>query len=218
MEGIYIMKKGSKKFSRLDSHTMQNSGEVFTDVKDILQFNENACLIISHNDLCLIENVSSILPDSIPDISLLHFTREKLKDGQPAISLSVDHKRNYLVATKDNFYKINRDEKSGVIHFEPFNFNQSRFTSYKNLVTNNFTDDDIDLIYKDTQDNLWISTFNGGFYKIQPGNNKKVRHYNLTSPKDRIISMHEVSPGYFLLGLNNGILKFNSEAENSVIR
>jgi signal transduction histidine kinase/DNA-binding response OmpR family regulator/ligand-binding sensor domain-containing protein len=208
MEGIFMMKKGSQTFTRLDSQTKKKFTEVFTSVRDILQFNENTFGIISHNDLYLLENVKSVI-DSNHNQSLLHFTRKKFKDGQSAVGLSVDHQKNYLVSTTDNLYKIKSDDKNGRILFEPFNFNHSQFTSYKSLATYNFNDDDIDLIYKDTQGNLWISTFNGKFYKIQP-DKKKVIHYELTTPNDRIVSMHEISPGFFMIGLNNGILEFNS--------
>jgi signal transduction histidine kinase/DNA-binding response OmpR family regulator/ligand-binding sensor domain-containing protein len=251
MEGIFMMKKGNKTFTRLDSHPKKGSGEVLIAVRDILQLNENSYWIISQNELCLLENVNSIFHDTIPDRSLLYFTRKKLKGGRPAISLSVDHQKNYLLATTDDLYKIKRDEKSGEIFIEPlfhdrtekeddivnfkqiqsifedrsdviwaahslfgiskFNLIQSQFTSYKNLIINNFTDDDIDLIYKDTPGNLWIGTFSGGFYKIQPGN-KKVIQYDTGSLKNRIISMQEVSPGFFILGSNKGILEFNSES------
>lgn len=251
MEGIFVMGKGYNTFTRLDSYPKNGLGEVLTSVKDILQLDENAYWIISQNDLCLMEKVNSIFRDSIPDRSLFHFTWKKLKDGRQVNSLSVDHQKNYLVATTDNLYKIKRNEKTGEILFEPlynqltereddilnfkqiqyifedrsdviwaahtlngiskFNLIQSQFTSYKNLMINNFTNDDIDLIYKDSAGNLWIGTFSGGFYKIQPGN-KNVMHYDLTSPKDRIIYMQEASPGFFMMGLNNGILEFNSES------
>ena len=251
LEGIFIMRKGYKTFTRLDSNPKNGLGEVLTSVRDILQLNDNAYWIISQNDLCLIENVNSIFHDSIHDKSLLHLSRKKLKDGRPVISLSVDHQKNFLVATTDDLYKLKRDYRTGEIRFESlyheltgreddilnfkqiqyifedrsdvmwaahslsgiskFNLIKPQFTSYKNLVINNFANDDIDLIYKDSADNLWISTFSGGFYKIQPGN-KKVMHYDLTSPKNRIICMQEVSPGFFMIGLNNGILEFNSES------
>jgi signal transduction histidine kinase/DNA-binding response OmpR family regulator/ligand-binding sensor domain-containing protein len=251
LEGIFIMKKGYKTFTRLDVHPKKGNDEVLTSVRDILQLNEHTYWIISKNELCLLENFNSIFRDSIPGKSSLCFTRKKLKDGKPAISLSVDHQKNYLVATTDDLYKIKRDEKTSEILLVPlfhkrtekeddfvnfkqiqcifedrsdviwaaralygiskFNLTQSQFTSYKNLIKNNFTDNDIDLIYKDTPGNLWIGTFSGGFYKIQPGN-KKVIHYDLGSLKNRIICIQEASPGFFMLGSNKGILEFNSES------
>ena len=249
MEGIFIMRKGNQTFTRLDSYPEKGFCKPITAVRDILQLNKNEYWIISQNDLCLMENVNSIFRDSTSDRSLLHFTRKKLTDGRPAISLSVDNEKNYLVATSDNLYKINIDDKTGEILLDPlyhdlnekesdilnfkqvqyifedrsdviwaahdlygiskFNLIKSQFTSYKNL-TINFANEDIDFIYKDTPGNLWISTHTRGFYKIPPGN-KKVAHYNFTSPENRIICMQELSPGFFIMGLNDGILEFNSE-------
>ena len=48
-----------------------------------------------------------------------------------------------------------------------FNMIQSQFTIYKDLIFNYFSSIDINPIYIDNQNNLWIGTYGGGLYKIQ---------------------------------------------------
>src|SRR5664280_38982 len=90
-----------------------------------------------------------------------------------------------------------------------FNLIQSQFTSYKNLIFNNFKSADINPILKDNKDNLWIGTFGGGLYKIQP-NNLKVTRYDLSVRRNNIICMRETDNGTYWIGLSPGIIEFNS--------
>lgn len=90
-----------------------------------------------------------------------------------------------------------------------FNLIQSQFTSYKNLIINNFKSADINPILKDSKGNLWIGTFGGGLYKIQK-ESFNVTQYESSIGKNNIICMQETSPGYFWIGLNTGIIEFNS--------
>lgn len=90
-----------------------------------------------------------------------------------------------------------------------FNLIQSQFISYKNLIINNFKSVDINPILKDSKGNLWIGTFGGGLYKIQK-DNFNVTQYESSIGKNNIICMLETFPGYFWIGLNTGIIEFNS--------
>lgn len=90
-----------------------------------------------------------------------------------------------------------------------FNLIQSQFTSYKNLILNNFKSADINPIYKDRKGNLWIGTFGGGLYKIQP-DNIQVTCYDSGIRKNNIICMQGDDLQTFWIGLSPGFLEFNS--------
>jgi len=126
-----------------------------------------------------------------------------------------------LYHTKNEVYTGNAvqeifEDRSGVLWVGhvyygiiKFNLNQSQFTSYNNLVINDFHGNDINSIFKDNIGNLWIGTFGGGLYKIAQESNK-VTIYDLGFPKNFIICMQESSPGIFWIGLYTGILEFNT--------
>ena len=86
---------------------------------------------------------------------------------------------------------------------------QSEFHSYKNLIINYFNSTDINPIFKDSIGNLWIGSYGGGLYKIRK-DNFKVTQYDLIMQKNNIICMQETSTGYLWIGLNPGIIEFNS--------
>lgn len=90
-----------------------------------------------------------------------------------------------------------------------FNIIQSQFRNYKDLISNNFSSVDIRPIYMDIAGNMWIGTYGGGLYKIQPETNKVTR-YDPGQTKNFILCMQESSPGSFWIGLESGILEFNS--------
>ncbi len=90
-----------------------------------------------------------------------------------------------------------------------FNPSQSQFISYKNLIINNFKSADINPLYKDNNGNLWIGTFGGGLYRISRGS-YNVDRYDLTNKANNIICLREKDDGIFWLGMNTGILEFNS--------
>jgi len=90
-----------------------------------------------------------------------------------------------------------------------FKMIQSQFTTYKDLIFNNFSSIDISPIYIDSKNNLWIGTYDGGLYKIQTESNKVTR-YDPGPAKNNISCLQESSHGLFWIGLSSGILEFNS--------
>ena len=87
--------------------------------------------------------------------------------------------------------------------------NGSQFTSYKSLISNNFTSSDINPIYKDNKGNLWVGVYGGGIYMIE-GKTNKVTEFNPGVTKSYVVCMKEISPGVFWLGIDGGLLEFNS--------
>jgi signal transduction histidine kinase/ligand-binding sensor domain-containing protein len=92
-----------------------------------------------------------------------------------------------------------------------FDMTQSQFRIYKDLISNNFKSIDIRPIYKDSAGNLWVGTYGGGLYKIQPELNK-VTQYDPGPQKNSILCMQESSRGLFWIGLSAGVLEFNSNS------
>jgi len=116
---------------------------------------------------------------------------------------------SYAIGIKDIY-----EDRTGVIWIAQdydgitkYNMNQLFFTSYKDLVNENFKSSDINPIQIDLAGDLWIGTYGGGLYQVMQDN--RVRHYDMPDQKNRIICISEVKPGFFWLGGAEGILEFD---------
>jgi len=92
-----------------------------------------------------------------------------------------------------------------------FNMVHSQFTIYKDLISHYFSSIDINPVYLDNQNNLWIGTYGGGLYKIQQESNTVTR-YDPGLTKNFIICLQESSRGFFWIGSSTGILEFNANS------
>jgi signal transduction histidine kinase/ligand-binding sensor domain-containing protein len=93
-----------------------------------------------------------------------------------------------------------------------FKLGRSNFTGYKNLISNRFTSLDINSIYKDDNDNLWIGSWGGGIYKIEEVKSR-IKKYDPGSPDNLIYTFAKISNDVFWVGKAGflyGVLEFNS--------
>ncbi len=92
-----------------------------------------------------------------------------------------------------------------------YNLNPPKFKSYKEQIKAYFNNTDVNHIMLDSQDNLWVGVYGGGIYKIQKLTSQVIR-YDLGPPymRNNVITIAEKSPGYLWIGLNGGILEFNT--------
>lgn len=95
-----------------------------------------------------------------------------------------------------------------------FNLRGTTFNSYRNLIIKNFKSTDINPIYKDKYQNLWIGTYGGGLYKIENGSSK-VRQYDMYGQKNNILCISELSDGLFWIGTDKGLVEFNASSGKS---
>ena len=104
----------------------------------------------------------------------------------------------------------------GIRKFDP---EGNCFTSYKKLVRLHFSNYDLNPIYKDEDENLWIGTLGGGLHKISKEG--KVVNYLITDDAIRdksgngVISLLEIEKGIFWIGAANGIWQFNARTGKS---
>jgi signal transduction histidine kinase/ligand-binding sensor domain-containing protein len=89
-----------------------------------------------------------------------------------------------------------------------FNISRSNFTSYQNLISRTFTSLDINPIYKDNKENLWIGAYKGGIYKLNPFTSA-VKKYDPGYPSNIIITFEDVGNNTFWVGGDLGVQQFN---------
>jgi len=85
---------------------------------------------------------------------------------------------------------------------------EQKFTSFNELVIKDFISSDLNPIFVDNRNDIWVGSWGGGLHKIQSKDNS-VKHYDFGLPWDNIVCMTEKSPGYFWIGSCPGILEFN---------
>ncbi len=122
---------------------------------------------------------------------------------------------SYSIGIRDIY-----EDRTGVIWIaqyydgiSKYNMNQVFFTSFKDLVNENFTSSDINPIQIDQAGNLWIGTYGGGLYQVMPDH--QVMQYDMLDQKNRIICLTEAEPGLLWVGLSEGILEFDKSTGKS---
>ena len=76
------------------------------------------------------------------------------------------------------------------------------------MIGEHFKNTDINTVYPDTRGNLWIGTYGDGLYRIDK-ETKEVENHAPESFSSNIICKHEIRPGVFWIGTENGVIEFN---------
>lgn len=122
---------------------------------------------------------------------------------------------SYTIGIKDIY-----EDRSGMIWIAQdydgitkYNMNQGFFSSYKELVNENFESSDINPIEIDQAGDLWIGTYGGGLYQVMQ--DSRVRQYDMLDQKNKIICISEVKPGFYWIGGAEGVLEFDKSTGKS---
>ena len=167
MDGLYLFRKGSSDFIRMDKGISRENQNSLLWVTGILQIDEDSYFILSMQKLYLLTNVKNLLISSNPTNALLNV---KLihTPGTYISFLSVDRKKNILLGVDKKVYLIRKLPESNEISFEEINFNPA---NPNNFIVNNLCEDRSGI--------FWTTRENIGALKFKMGNLLFTKYENL---------------------------------------
>lgn len=185
VEGIYLLRTNSSKFLRLDKGANLGNMKPVKFINSIIEFNHNEYWIATLDGMYILSNVSVALRDSIPDISSLHFTLNKIQTGQ--LTLVSNKRKNVLLGGEKGIFILKKDTIHGNVNFEALNDGP---IPIEEIGTNN----SVQNLFEDRSGVLWAARSNNGVSKT-----------NLV--QTQFTSYNNIAKKYFKSSDINSILK-----------
>lgn len=117
ISGLYFLDKSQGALTRLSSGTEKDAGDSISQVRSIVQADDNTYWIAAGSFLYNLAELNSAYDKTTSDISLTVISKSRIREDQIPTSLLVDHSNNIIVGTDKEIYRIVKDKKNDKIIF-----------------------------------------------------------------------------------------------------